>query len=208
MCYSAAYECWRNGHHRLDGGAAAGLDARVLPARRHRIAAALRRDSARPRHGLRAHPALHALRGGPGRDALARFRALVKQAAGGRPIAYLTGTKEFFSLTFEVSPDVLIPRPETEILVERTIDLVRAPADATPTSSTSAPAAAASRSASPDICPQARLFASDVSAAAVAVARRNAASHAVAERIEFRCGDLFEPWDRADARHRPSPRST
>src|ERR1051326_3451919 len=61
----------------------------------------------------------------PAPEVLARFRELLKAAAAHTPIAYLTGTKEFFSLTFEVTPAVLIPRPETEILVERTIHRVR-----------------------------------------------------------------------------------
>ncbi|HOO18522.1 MAG TPA: hypothetical protein PLU99_15625, partial [Phycisphaerae bacterium] len=61
----------------------------------------------------------------PGPDVLERYREAVKAAAAGTPIAYLTGVKEFFSLEFEVTPDVLIPRPETEILVERTIRLLR-----------------------------------------------------------------------------------
>jgi S-adenosylmethionine:tRNA ribosyltransferase-isomerase len=58
----------------------------------------------------------------PGPDVLAAFRESVRQAAAGRPVAYITGSKEFFSLRLEVTPDVLIPRPETEILVERVLD--------------------------------------------------------------------------------------
>ncbi len=129
----------------------------------------------------------------PDETALGAFRELVRQAAAGRPIAYLVGRKEFFSLPFEVGPDVFIPRPETEILVERTIDLARR-----------APAPPAIL----DLCTgsgciavclakhlkDARLFASDISQAALTVARRNAERHGVADRIEFRCGDLFEPW--------------
>ncbi len=133
----------------------------------------------------------------PGPEVLNEFRELVRKAATGYPIAYLTGTKEFFSLTFEVGPDVLIPRPETETLVERTIHLARQ--------------LAADQCAVLDLgtgsgciivslarhLPQARLFASDVSEAALAVARRNAERHAVADRIEFRAGNLFEPWEQA-----------
>jgi release factor glutamine methyltransferase len=130
----------------------------------------------------------------PPEAALARFRDLVKQAATGRPIAYLTGTKEFFSLPFEVSPDVLIPRPETEILVERTIDLVRkslARGDAILDLGTGSGCIAVSLARH---LPAARLYASDISEAALVVARQNAARHGVAERIEFRCGDLFDAW--------------
>jgi len=68
----------------------------------------------------------------PGQDVLQTFRESVKKAAAGRPIAYLTGTKEFFSLSFEVTPDVLIPRPETEVLVERTMSRPCEWPDATP----------------------------------------------------------------------------
>ncbi len=141
----------------------------------------------------------------PAEQVLTPFRALVKQAATGQPIAYLTGAKEFFALSFEVSPDVLIPRPETEILVERTIDLVRKSA---------APAAAILDLGTGSGCiaislarhlPDVRLFASDVSEAALLVARRNAARHAVAARIEFRAGDLFEPWSVSAGDGNPAP---
>lgn len=139
----------------------------------------------------------------PADDALARYRALVKQAVGGHPIAYLTGSKEFFSLPFEVNADVLIPRPETEILVERTIDLVRRTPDAQPDILDLGTGSGCIAVALARHLPQARVFASDVSPAAVAVARRNAAKHAVAERIEFRCGSLFEPWADTDGHAAP-----
>ncbi len=61
----------------------------------------------------------------PEEPALGRFREAVRRAAEGTPIAYITGRKEFFSLSFEVGPTVLIPRPETEILVERAISALR-----------------------------------------------------------------------------------
>jgi release factor glutamine methyltransferase len=138
----------------------------------------------------------------PDEPVLARFRTLVKEAAGGRPIAYLTGTKEFFSLPFEVSPDVLIPRPETEILVERTIDLVRKSADLRSILDLGTGSGCIAISLARHL-PGARLYASDISQAALAVARRNAERHAVAERIELRCGDLLAPWTRPDAHGPP-----
>jgi len=130
----------------------------------------------------------------PGAEVLQAFRAAVKDAAAGRPIAYLTGTKEFFSLPFEVTPDVMIPRPETETLVERVIHLVRHGGD--PIRSI---LDLGTGSGCIAIClarnlPDVSIHASDVSAAALAVARRNAQRHHVLERIEFRTGDLFEPW--------------
>lgn len=169
----------------------------------------------------------------PGEDVLAAYRTSVKEAAGGKPIAYLTGTRDFFSLTFEVTPDVLVPRPETEILVERVVHLARAaappaerqadpladrPADGEPAAGpqveTSAPVATVAVSAPPPLkiadlgtgsgciavalaknLPGVRICASDISAAALAVARRNADRNGVADRIEFRPGDLVAPWE-------------
>ncbi|MBK8915752.1 MAG: peptide chain release factor N(5)-glutamine methyltransferase [Phycisphaerales bacterium] len=130
----------------------------------------------------------------PEPDALARFREAVRKAGEGAPIAYLTGRKEFFSLAFEVNPDVLIPRPETELLVERVIHRarhgdgpVRDILDVGTGSGCIAIALAKH-------LPEARLFASDVSGAALAVARRNAERHGVAERVQFREGPLLDPW--------------
>ncbi len=129
----------------------------------------------------------------PDEPVRARFRELVKEAGGGRPIAYLTGSKEFFSLPFEVSPDVLIPRPETEILVERTIDLVRKAPDLRDILDLGTGSGCIAVSLARHL-PGVRVCASDISEAALAVARRNAERHAVTDRIEFRCGDLLAPW--------------
>ncbi len=125
-----------------------------------------------------------------------RYRELVKQAATGHPIAYLTGTKEFFSLTFEVGPDVLIPRPETEILVERTIDLVRKNPEAGGAILDLGTGSGCIVISLAKHLPEVRLAASDVSEEALAIARRNAERHGVGQRIDFRQGDLFEPWSR------------
>jgi len=133
----------------------------------------------------------------PTAEALHTFRDLVREAAAGKPIAYLTGVKEFFSLAFSVSPDVLVPRPETEVLVERTITLVRSADNAAlrilDLGTGSGCIAISLAKHLPDAC----VCASDASPAALAVARANAERHAVAERIEFRPGDLFEPWQAA-----------
>lgn len=130
----------------------------------------------------------------PGDEVLRTFRSVIKEAAAGRPIAYLTGTKEFFSVQFEVTPDVMIPRPETEVLVERAIRLVRRAEDRigsildVGTGSGCIAISLAKNLADVSIC------ASDVSEAALAVAQRNAERHGLLGRIEFRAGDLFEPW--------------
>ena len=59
------------------------------------------------------------------REELAVYRDLVRRAAAGEPIAYLTGQKEFYSLLLKVTPDVLIPRPETELLVDAAVEAAR-----------------------------------------------------------------------------------
>jgi release factor glutamine methyltransferase len=130
----------------------------------------------------------------PGEDVLGTFRGLVRQAAQGVPIAYLTGTKEFFSLPFEVTPDVLIPRPETEILVERALSVVRGPYEGRADVLDLGTGSGCIAVSLARHLPEARIFASDSSEAALAVAGRNAERHGVAERIEFRLGDLFAPW--------------
>ena len=121
------------------------------------------------------------------------FRDWVKRRAAGEPVAYLVGKKEFFSLMFEVTPDVLIPRPETEHLVVEVLDLVKVHfADCHPvrlvdvgTGSGNIPIALASHLSEAD------LTAIDISSAALQVAQNNAVAHGVAERIQFVESDLF-----------------
>lgn len=130
----------------------------------------------------------------PDPQTLAAFRDSVKQAAAGRPIAYLTGVKEFFSLPFNVTPDVLTPRPETEVLVERVIHLVRAqPGEIRRVLEIGVGSGCIVVSLARHL-PGVALSASDISAPALEVARGNAARHGVESRIELREGDLFEPW--------------
>jgi release factor glutamine methyltransferase len=130
----------------------------------------------------------------PPQGALASFREAVREAASGRPIAYLTGFKEFFSLAFEVTPAVLIPRPETEVLVERTIALIRS---TDPRLRRVLDLGTGSGCIAVSLArhlPGAQVFASDISAAALDVARRNAERHGLLDRIEFREGDLLACW--------------
>ena len=129
----------------------------------------------------------------------ARFREFVKRRGAGEPVAYLVGSREFFSLAFAVSPAVLVPRPETEGLVVRVIDLCKA-AEAPRIVDVGTGSGAIAVALAKHL-PRARLVATDVSPEALAVARANAARHGVAERIEFVACDLFDdpaaagPWD-------------
>lgn len=118
-----------------------------------------------------------------------RFRECLERRAQGEPLQYITANQEFFGLDFEVTKDVLIPRPETELLIETALKLLTPSADAF-------------------ICDvgtgsgcivitlmqqleQARAVAIDISLDALAVARRNAVRHSVAERIDFVHSDCF-----------------
>jgi release factor glutamine methyltransferase len=117
------------------------------------------------------------------------YRALIERRARGEPLAYLTGTREFWSLALTVTPAVLVPRPETELLVERALALCSAPqarvADMGTGSGAVALALASER-------PRWQVTATDLSAAALAVARANAARLALSG-IAFREGSWFEP---------------
>jgi len=125
-----------------------------------------------------------------------RYRALLARRAAGEPIAYLTGIREFWSLPLKVSAAVLIPRPETELVVERALALLPdGLADAADTlrvaelgtgSGAIALALVAER-------PLWRLVATERSAAALALARCNAQRLSLTGRIEFLKGDWFEP---------------
>ena len=116
------------------------------------------------------------------------------------PVAYLVGKKEFFSLPFQVSPAVLIPRPETEFVVTAALDLLKArPADAPAAKvldiGTGSGAIAVAIASHNERC---QLTAVDVSPEALAIAKENAQSNEVADRIEFVHSDLFAavPADR------------
>ena len=121
------------------------------------------------------------------------FRGLIRQRAEGKPVAYLVGYREFFSLTFDVTSDVLIPRPETESLVVRALDLAKEMS----TDGDLKIADVGTGSGVIAVCCAKHLqnsdvVALDVSPTALAVANGNAAKHDVAERIEFVESDLFD----------------
>jgi release factor glutamine methyltransferase len=133
----------------------------------------------------------------------ARFRGLVKRRGDGEPVAYLVGNREFFSLSFGVSPAVLVPRPETEQLVVRVLDLCQTagPAGQRPRIIDVGTGSGAIVGTQAKRLPQAEFVATDISSEALAVARDNAKRHGVADRIEFVECDLLGdpraagPWD-------------
>ncbi|OLC51868.1 MAG: protein-(glutamine-N5) methyltransferase, release factor-specific [Chloroflexi bacterium 13_1_40CM_4_68_4] len=124
-------------------------------------------------------------------DELARYKALITRRARGEPVAYLRGMKEFYGLEFAVDRRVLIPRPETELLVDEAVR--RLAAQASPLICDLGTGSGAVAIALAVALPRARLIATDSSTAALEVARANAARHGVAERIDFRAGELLGP---------------
>jgi release factor glutamine methyltransferase len=116
---------------------------------------------------------------------------LVARRLAGEPIQYITGLAEFYGLSFQVNRDVLIPRPETEHLMEKAIDLAAAfahPRIVDVGTGSGAIAVALARH-----LPQSEIIATDLSVPALAVARANADRHNVADRVRFFEGDLLVP---------------
>lgn len=119
-----------------------------------------------------------------------RLQALLARRARGEPVAYLTGTREFWSMELRITPDVLIPRPETELLVEEALARIPAESDWTVAdlgTGSGAVALAVARER-----PRCRVIATDSSAAALEVARGNARRLGI-RNIEFRHGDWLGP---------------
>lgn len=120
-----------------------------------------------------------------------KMRDLVKRRAGHEPVAYLVGFREFFGLDFEVEPGVLIPRPDTETLVVKAIELAReleSPRVLDLCTGSSCVAAAIAEN-----CAGAAVTAVEIDDLAYAVAARNLAKHALTDRVTLLQGDLFEP---------------
>lgn len=136
------------------------------------------------------------------KEEISGFGGWIKRRMQGEPVAYITGVKEFWSLLFEVNKDALVPRPETEILVEETIKVCRIVLG---TDFKSVPkttnfrileigtgSGAVSVSLAVEL-PEACFTATDISLGALSLARKNAHTHGVEGRIDFLSGDLFEP---------------
>jgi release factor glutamine methyltransferase len=123
---------------------------------------------------------------------LAGYRALIKRRLAGEPVSYLVGETEFWGLPFHVEASVLVPRPDTETVIE--VARIARPDRASPCRildlCTGSGVIAVSLARE---YPAAQLVATELSPAAAALARRNAARNTVADRIDVREGDLFAP---------------
>jgi release factor glutamine methyltransferase len=127
-------------------------------------------------------------------DLLSKFRAMINRRAAGEPLQYITGRQEFFGLEFEVTPDVLIPRPETELIVEETIRMVERDMIARPLIVDAGTGSGCIAVALARELAEARVVASDISEAALRVACRNAARHGLRARIGFVASDLLDAF--------------
>ena len=167
---------WTTGHFSSKGIESARLEADVL------LSAALgvRRIDLYVRHDQMVDEA--------GRG---RFREMVRKRQDGAPTAHIVGKKEFYSLDFAVTGATLIPRPDTELLVDEAIKIAKGQPELLiadiGTGSGCVALAIASR------LPKAKLVAIDISPEALTVARENAARLNLAGRVEFRLGDLLTP---------------
>ena len=123
---------------------------------------------------------------------LVKYRSLTAKRAKGEPVAYLVGHKEFMGLDFIVTPAVLVPNPDTEVLVQRAVEIAREAgrslrmADVGTGSGCIAIAVA-------HYAPNVAVVASDTSEEALEIAARNMSMHALGDRVQLVCGDLMAP---------------
>ncbi len=126
-----------------------------------------------------------------GTEAERAFWDLIRRRVSREPAAYITGHREFYGLDFHVDGNVLIPRPESELLVEQALELAGKRAISTIADvGTGCGAIAVSLALS---LPQARVYATDISAAALEVALSNCQKHGVADRVRLLVGDMLDP---------------
>lgn len=189
---------------RAGGSESPRLDAELL------LAHVLRTD----RTTILAHPEAPV-----GEGARATFRAALERRLVGEPVAYIRGVKEFFGLAFAVDRRALIPRPETERLVELALARIAArltggsrPGGGPPlrvldvgTGCGAVAVALAATFRRRGYGAAVRLVASDISADALALAIENAVGHGVADAIDFRLADLLEPATAADTAAAAAP---
>jgi release factor glutamine methyltransferase len=159
------------------------LDARVL----------LANILDRPRSLVEAHPETILTR-----PQLAAVKKALARLEAGEPFPYVLGHWEFFGLDFELSPDVLIPRPETELLVERALHWLKQSPERRTVADVGTGSGCIAISIAKHIS-DAKIIATDISLPSLQVAHRNACKHRVAQQIDFVQCDLLPP-------HPPGPR--
>ena len=128
----------------------------------------------------------------PPTDTLTEYRAWVKRRGAGEPVAYIVGHKEFYSINFDVTPNVLIPRPETEHIVVAAIEAAKSIEDSPIRIIDVGTGSACVAIAIAKHIETSIIAATDASTDALEVARSNAAKHEVADRVRFFTGDLLD----------------
>jgi release factor glutamine methyltransferase len=123
------------------------------------------------------------------------YREMIQRRQAGEPPAYIVGSKEFWSLRFAVSPECLIPRPETEHLVEEAVRIGRGLASPLRVLEIGHGCGAVAIALAKEL-EQAEIVATDISAGACSLAQENAAAHGVTGRVRFVLGDLFPVGER------------
>ena len=129
---------------------------------------------------------------------LSKFKELIERRGKREPVSYITGEKEFWSLKFKVTKDTLIPRPETEILVQTVLDIIRSQWSVVSGQLNILDIGTGSGNIAVSIAkesPESHVFTVDKSDSALSVAKENAIIHNVAGRITFLKGDLYSPFN-------------
>lgn len=129
------------------------------------------------------------------------FENAINRRSRREPLQYIIGRQEFWGLDFIVTPDVLIPRPETELLVETAVEIVKGSSARATIADLCTGSGCVAISLAKEIG-DARIFATDMSMQALAVARENARTHGVSDRIRFIAGNLYQPLEKFDLRDR------
>jgi release factor glutamine methyltransferase len=132
-------------------------------------------------------------------DELTRFKDLIRRRLRREPVAYILGKREFWSLSFRVTPDVLIPRPETEALVAEALKILTSAEGRSFRILEIGTGSGAISIALAVELPAAKVVATDLSPKAIALAEENALRSGVRERVLFLLGDLFHPVEKEDA---------
>ena len=131
-----------------------------------------------------------------GEPELSAARELIRRRGTGEPVAYITGTREFYGRPFAVTPAVLVPRPETETLVSVALERLRMPAAAARAADLGTGSGCIAVTLAAEL-PGMHVVATDISSDALAVARENAEANGVGDRVDFLRGDWAEPLNDA-----------
>ena len=123
---------------------------------------------------------------------LSVYRAQVARRARGEPVAYVVGHKEFMALDFEVTPAVLVPNPDTEVLVQLAVAWARESGRALRVADVGTGSGCIAVAVA-HYAPNVEVWASDLSSEALEVAARNVERHSLGHRVHLACGDLMEP---------------